>query len=968
MKFDLRLPIMDQVSKTPTAIEFDRFSVLPGRRELLTDGRPVALGGRAFDVLMALIEASGAVVSKDALMERAWPNRIVEEGNLQCQISALRKAFAGNRDLIRTIAGRGYQFTGTIRAVSTNPDALPVATTIVPIFASVRAPTNLPGSVSELIGRDAELDEILGLTTAHRLVTLAGAGGIGKTRLGIEVARHLLSSFANGVWVAELAPLSDPRLVPAAIATALGIEVPGGEASVERIANALGQKQLLLVLDNCEHVVDEAAQMAEALLRATPSVRVITTSRDPLRVEGEWVFLVPPLGVPTKDSSNCEDLLRYGAVRLFVERARAATPHFSTDERAVATIAAICRRLDGIPLAIELAAARVGALGVEELASRLDDCFDLLTGGRRTALPRQRTLRATLDWSYELLSEAERLVLRRLSVFAGGFTLEAASAVAASAELTSTGVVDCVVNLVGKSLVAADIGGPKARFRLLDTTRAYVLEKLAESGERGDAARRHAEYYRDLFQRATAESETRPAADWLAVYGLDIDNVRVALDWAFSPVGDPSTGVALALGSVPHWFQFSRMEEYRGRIEQALTRVGPGSGQDAHLEMQLLLAYAELLRFVKGSVPGSGEAWVNGLKLAEVLDETNYRLRALWGLWSYLMANGELRAAMARAEQFSSLGADASDPAERLIGDLMIGLSQHYLGDQTSARRHIECMLEGYPNPAPASHTIRFFYEQRELARAFLARVLWLQGFPDQAMHVARSIAENAQSISHAPTACNMLAMSACPIAFLVGDSAAAENFLAVLFDLCARPSLDIFAVLGRCIEGTLLIKRNDTVEGLRRLRTGIEELRDNGVTIHDVTFLGAVAEGLTATGRVAEGLVSIDEAIARCSRNGELWCLAELLRLKGELVLGEGAPGAAAAAENQFLQALDMARQQGMPAWELRCATSLARLWREQARRKEAQALLGSVYDRFTEGFATADLRAAKGLIDEIS
>ncbi|MEA2770816.1 MAG: hypothetical protein QOD93_3778, partial [Acetobacteraceae bacterium] len=445
---------MDLVSEMPVSIEFGRFSVLPHRRELLAGGRPIEVGERAFDVLMVLIEASGAVVSKDALMERVWPNRVIEENTLQAQISAVRKAFATNRDLIRTIAGRGYQFTGTIRTVSTSSDELPIA-------ASVLGPTNLPVAISELIGREAELDEIGGLIAAHRLVTLAGAGGIGKTRLGIEVARHLLPRFADGVWVAELAPLSDPGLVAITVATALGIEIPGGSVSVACVANALGSKQLVLVLDSCEHVIDTAAQMAEALLRANPAVRLVVTSRDPLRVEGEWIFPVPPLAVPTEDGRTSEDPLRYGAVRLFVERARAVKPHFSPDERGVAAIAAICRRLDGIPLAIELAAAHAGALGIEELASRLDDRFDLLTGGRRTALPRQRTLRATFDWSYDLLSEVERLVLRRLSIFACGFTLEAAGAVAGSAEMTRSGIVDCVANLVGKSLVAADVGGPK---------------------------------------------------------------------------------------------------------------------------------------------------------------------------------------------------------------------------------------------------------------------------------------------------------------------------------------------------------------------------------------------------------------------------------------------------------------------------------------------------------------------------
>ena len=282
----------------PAAIEFGRFRILPHRRELLAQGRPVELGGRAFDVLMALIQASGAVVGKDALMRRVWPDRIVEDNNLQAQVAALRRALAPDRDLIGTIAGRGYQFTGEIRMVSASPDPRPAAMTGVPIAASMRIPTNLPERVSELIGRDVELDEILDLTASHRLVTLTGAGGIGKTRLGFEAARHLLPRFADGVWAIELAPLSDPELVPVAVATALGLELASGTASPLSVANALRSQQLMLVLDNCEHVVAVAAQVTEALLRANPAARVIATSREPLRADGEWVYPVPPLAVP----------------------------------------------------------------------------------------------------------------------------------------------------------------------------------------------------------------------------------------------------------------------------------------------------------------------------------------------------------------------------------------------------------------------------------------------------------------------------------------------------------------------------------------------------------------------------------------------------------------------------------------------------------------------------------------------
>jgi predicted ATPase/DNA-binding SARP family transcriptional activator len=343
-----------------------------------------------------------------------------------------------------------------------DPAPGPVADLLSASAAALREappPTNLPAPTSELIGRAAALAEVTELLRAHRLVTLIGAGGIGKTRLGLDVARELRPGFADGVWVAELAPLSDPGLVPVTVAVALGLTLPAGAGSPERVAAALGTKRLLLVLDNCEHVIETAARLAEALLRANPHAHVMATSREPLRAPGEYVYRVLPLEVPAEGIEDHEDLLEAAAVKLFVTRAQAVELRFSLDARTAAIAGAVCRRLDGIPLAIELAAARTAALGLEELAARLDDRFRLLSGGHRTALPRHQTLQATLDWSYELLSAIERTVLRRLAIFVGGFTLEAASAVATAAGLGAPEVVDSVTNLAAKSLVAVEPTG-----------------------------------------------------------------------------------------------------------------------------------------------------------------------------------------------------------------------------------------------------------------------------------------------------------------------------------------------------------------------------------------------------------------------------------------------------------------------------------------------------------------------------
>ncbi len=955
---------MDLTSETPAIIDFGHFRIVPHRRELLADGRPIRLGGRTFDVLMTLIEGQGAIVSKEALMNRVWPNRIVEESSLQVQISALRNAFGADRELIRTISGRGYQFIGEIRAVAASPHTQAVAGTAVAVPAAPRPPTNLPEPVSELIGRDVELEEILGLTAAHRLVTLTGAGGIGKTRLGLEVARHLLPKFVDGVWAIELAPVSDPDLVPVTVATELGLDLTDNVLSPERVASALAAKQLLLVLDNCEHLVGAAASMAEALLRANPAARVIATSREPLRAEGECLYRVPPLAVPTEGSQDAEDPLRYGAVGLFVARARAAAPQFSLDGCVAAAIAAICRHLDGIPLAIELAAARTTALGVEELAARLDDCFQLLTGGRRTALPRHQTLRATLDWSYQLLPELERVVLRRLAIFAGGFTLQAASTVAATDEIASADIVDCAANLVAKSLLAADLGGATGWYRLLETTRAYALEKLTQSGEFEQVARRHAECCRDIFERAEVELQTRPASEWLAAFGRRIDNLRAALDWAFSPTGDAAIGVALTIAAVPLWVQLSLVQECRARVERALASLVPEAGLSARQEMKLYAALGVPLLLSKGSMPETEAVCAKALEIAESLGDIEYQLRALWGLWYCRMNRGECRVALTLAQKFYSLAQDRGDPADLPIGDRVIGVSLHYWGDQTNARRHIERMLDGYAAPVQRSPLVRFQFDQRVVARVALARILWLQGFPDQAWRNAQSTVDDARALDHAVSLCFALCEAACPVALFTGDLAAAESYVAMLFDRSAAHALPVWRAGGGRLHGALLIRNGDFDSGLRLLRTALAQPSE--ASFHRFTwFFGQLAEGLGRAGQIAQGLEAIDEALARSERNEDRWCVAELLRIRGELLLLQGVPGAAAAAEDHYQQSLGWARRQGALSWELRAATSLARLLRDQNRPTEAIALLVPIYNRFTEGFETADLKAAKALID---
>ena len=955
---------MTPLSELPAVVQFGRFRLLPHRRECLADGRPIELGSRAYDILMLLITARGELVTKDEILSRVWPGTVVEENNLHIQISALRKALGEDRGFIQTHSGRGYRFVAEITTGDIEDER---ADALAASLSDARIPTNLAAPTSDLIGRETELSNVTGFVAAHRLVTLIGPGGIGKTRMGIEAARQLLPKFADGVWVVELAPLSDPDLIPATVAMTLGIKLAADPAP-DRLVAALRSKQLLLVLDNCEHMIDAAASLAEALLQTNPAAQVIATSREPLRAEGEYIFRVPSLSVPAEDSREMDDVLRHGAVRLFFERARAAGARFAPDQDLAAVAAAICRRLDGIPLAIELAASRAATLGLEETAAHLDDRFRLLVSGRRTALPRHQTLRAALDWSYDLLTDTERLVLRRLATFVGAFSLDAASAVAASAEIADSDVPDHVASLATKSLVITDFGGTAIRYQLLETTRAYALEKLTESAEFEAGARRHAEYHRDLFERAEAELEMRPASEWVAVYARRIDDLRAALDWAFSPSGDASIGVALTVAAVPLWFQLSLMEECRRRTERALSRVESGSIRDNRREMQLLAALGASLTHTEGLVRETEAAWTKALDIAESLGDTEYQLQALHGMWSYRNNSGEYRTALGLAQRFLRLAEDRADPADILIGDRMMGVGLHLLGDQGNARHHIERMLDREVPHLHRSNTIRSLLDHRVRALCTLARVLWLQGFPDQAMRAAQSSVEDSRSsIDHTTALCYALAQAAAPVAFWVGDLAAAEHSVAMLLDHSAKHSLAVWHARGRCFEGVLLVARGDIDGGVRLLRSALGELHDKGSARYYVEVSAALAEGLRAARQVAQALVVIEEALAQAESVEERWCVPELLRIKGELLLLQDAPERAAAAENCIRQALDCARRQGALSWELRASTSLARLWREQARAKEANDLLAPIYARFSEGFETADLRAARSLIDSM-
>jgi predicted ATPase len=653
-------------------------------------------------------------------------------------------------------------------------------------------------------------------------------------------------------------------------------------------------------------------------------------------------------------------VLAFPAGQLFVERAAASGHGFELTEANAPIVAGICRRLDGIALAIELAAGRVSAYGIRETAALLDNRLRLLWHGRRTALPRHQTLSATLDWSYDLLTEPERAVFRSLSVFVGLFTLEAVRAVAAGEDFNDTQVVEAMGRLVAKSLVATSVGDTMMRYRLLDTTRAYALSKLADSGEADATARRHAAYYCEYFDRLSAGAPESSQSTRFAVSTEHLGNVRAALEWSFLERGDVGLGTALAASSAGLFVEMSLLSECHRWTERALAALD-GQTRGTRREMELQAALGVSLMFTKGNSEQVCASLTRGLELAEELRDLPNQLRLLGRLHIFHERAGDFHQALAFAQRGEAVAREIADPVGIAAAQSLLGLSYHLLGNQAGARTHLEAALVQSPE-SQRINTIHFGFHHRNRARIALARTLWLQGCPDRAVRLARQTVDEADAIGHPVTLCIAL-IWAVSVFHWVGDCASAEDSIERFIAHADRHSLAPYHAVGRGMTGELLVKRGQAEAGMELLRGALETLHADRYELVTTTFRSTLAEGLAMTGRLDLALVTINETIALVERNGDLFNMPELLRNKGDFL---ASVEDARQAEECFLRSLELAGRQSAPSWELRTTTSLARLWLRHGRRDEAQDALVKVYAGFSEGFETADLKAARQLLND--
>jgi predicted ATPase/DNA-binding winged helix-turn-helix (wHTH) protein len=928
MGVQFQIGVTDKTSQEPV-LTFGDFSLRTRARVLMRGRDTVQLGSRALEILSLLVERAGELVTYRELVARAWPTLSVDESNLRVQIAALRKVLVQNgadQHLIVNIAHQGYMFSGQVVA-SIGSNGL------------ARAPRvlgNLPATLGHVVGRDDFISEIGDKLGQDRLVTVVGAGGIGKTTVALKAAAGYGAAFA---WFVDLGPVTDPALVPVSVARTLGVSTKFHEAT-ERLINFLRQRPSLLVLDNCEHLLEGAANLVDTLLASVTDLKVLATSREPLKLRGEALCRLRPLDLPPPEPIDLEHAFGFPAVKLFVERARAHTGAFELVEADAPLLVEICRRLDGIPLALEVAAGAAGMLGLQAVARGIEGHFDGFGGGRRTALPRQQTLRATLDWSVDLLSEDERRCLLRLSVFSGIFSQETITAICIS-RFSEADVISILADLADKSLVVADTQGDAVVYRLLETTRAYAYEKFAASEDFMPMRESLARHMAGLFARAQADWSHQTATAWAERFRPHIGDVRQSLAWAFGPGGDKDLGAQLLVDSAKLWLELGFLAEF---LEHALGVRG-AQLQTPALHERLSTIVRRALNELDASDATTSkirEAFDAASRRATLLGDKDYEFDILIGQSQAQSAIGDYAALDDVAKRVLSVGRALGRPDAQLYYLRIMALSGQLLGALPQAEDYV---ARAYEDPQIARGLLAgdgFTSDPMLFIQSLDARLRWSRGAFDQALSLVASVLEDAATLGHLPTY-NYVLRTLSPIAVWAGDPAFING------------PLERFLRAGE--------DRNLAYRSAWRtfLHWGVRA-RVEGWSVQSARMVLA-RSGLTCGNSVRELLATFhpgfltDEMLGKALDGRLGWCAAEMLRAAG---VGHESQGQYAQAELRYRAALALARQQGALAWELRAAVSLYDLMVRQGGGQAEHSTLAEIYGRFTEGFGAEDMIGA--------
>lgn len=932
---------MDETYKTAArpSVEFGDLHLHPDDRRLTVGGVNVEIGGRAFEILRLLVTSPGQTISHREFRERVWPDTVVEDGNLRVHVTMLRKILARQGDgsiQIRSISGRGYRLLGAVSSESAKTKA-------------ICEDNALTADADGLIGRGADVSAICELLSQKRIVSIVGPGGIGKTSVAQAVLAETGKRKNEPIAKIELSSVGQPELVESTIASAFGLLNQPALTPLDAVTDFLRGSPHIVLLDCCEHIIEAVATVVEKLHHALRTLTILTTTREPLRVSNEWVYRLQALSVPhASESQILEVATQYSAVKLFTERATSSQgTSFRISQENIRDVCDICRTLDGLPLAIELAASQLHMFGTRKLLHALGNRFDLLTRGQRTALPRHKTLRATIDWSYETLTEEEQLTLRRVSLFKAAFTIEQTTQLLDAAGIDAARAMTALVSLVDKSLVLSISEEDASTFRLLDSTRAYGLEKLRHCGEYDAAAENYARFFLSLFTEPAQWSARNAVVDPLASDKLILDDVRHALEWALSPHGNASVGVALSWACAPLFYQLSLFDEYRERVNMALSTIETArdSHPDASFRLQLALAQADFLtQSLKKGI--STKAFHAALALAVHYQHEARQTEVLYGTIVMTVMAGDYEGADSLCKRLGALtharntGLPLYHRLQALVNVQTGALEQALQNTQLSLSlygpRHVTPKLQ---DPAR--------YDARAALTSLEARALWLAGHVDDAADVAAQSVEETMTLEHDLSLCCSLASGACPVACWRGDVSKLELYLGMLETLSAKFTLTNWQDQALCY-GYALPDRKQP-KGHRWW------------TLFEHCAPSAHETLVTINWRLLTPL-----AIDRAKSGAAGWATSEILRALGERQVEKRSDNDSDP-ENLFRRALTIAKSQGALSFELRAATSLARSLHTRGSLAEAEDILLGPLSRFTQGADTQDLRMARSVLSEI-
>jgi predicted ATPase/DNA-binding winged helix-turn-helix (wHTH) protein len=944
---------------SPSAIRlrFGPFELNVAERSLKKSDQPVPLGGRAYEILIALLENAGEVVSKTELIARAWPDVTVQEGGLRVHLSALRKALGDGQfgdKYIANIQGQGYGFIAPVTRLPADRDRDNVSARL----------SNLPPALGRMVGRDDVVLEIQTRLQTERLITILGAGGMGKTTVALAVGHSMLAYFSGSVFFVDLSTIKDDEQVIGAIASAIGLD-PQPVDPKQALLNFLRARRALIILDSCEHLIGKIAEIAEKILQGTSDIYILATSREALHVAGESVLRLCPLDWPPEQPGlTASEVLAYPAARLFAERVSARRGDFLLGDDEAPMVAEICRKLDGIALAIELAAGRAAIFGVRNTVARLGSRLDPLKFGRRTANPRHRTLIATLDWSHDHLSEIERVLLRRVAIFVGHFTREAALAVAEEVGIDEPEIARALGNLVNKSLIVTWTSSRGPHYRLLDTTRAYALEKLATSGEQDSIAERHASFLSQmlennpvsLFELKVTEGPAHAARDCLG-------NIRAALEWSFGPNGNDRTAIRLAAAASQLFLAVALLLECRTWMEKAIDRMTPDC--DPQHQMRIHAALALSLMYSEGNGEKVREAFDTALNLAQRYEDAGLHLSLLSGMSMFLHGIVDAAGTYELALRSVAVARRTGNPDDAAIADSMLGAAYCLRNDQTRAQKHLKRSLHGLPQ-LRRFNASQYLFDLRSCSLSVLVHSLFFSGHLDQAVQFAQMNIEEAARSGH-PIGLFRALTHPMRLYFWINDLEQIEAHLSKLEHIAEMHSLAPARAVALGLRGRYLIRVGRVADGIQHLQESLARLAVRRHEVLTSDFVTELTVILAKQNARSEALSFIDRSIAAAVKSNKPLHLPAFFLAKGS-ALASGDEPENLLAEEFFAKAMMQAREESALPFELRAGLELARIWIARDEVQRAHDLIRPVYRRFTEGFATPDLLLAKRILEQES